>query len=123
MPELPDITVYVEALAIACGRRSAWSEPASPSRSCFARSTRPLRRRKEKLVKGVRRMGKRIVLELEDDLLLVIHLMIAGRLRWLPAGAKVPGKIGLAAFDFSNGTPDSHRSRLEAAGLALARPR
>src|ERR1700737_2521784 len=49
-------------------------------------------------------MGKRIVVELEDDLFLVIHLMIAGRLRWVPAGAKVPGKIGLAAFDFTNGT-------------------
>jgi len=49
-------------------------------------------------------MGKRIVVELEDDLFLVIHLMIAGRLRWVPAGAKVPGKIGLAAFDFPNGT-------------------
>jgi formamidopyrimidine-DNA glycosylase len=49
-------------------------------------------------------MGKRIVLELEDDLFLVIHLMIAGRLRWVPAGTKVPGKIGLAAFDFPNGT-------------------
>jgi formamidopyrimidine-DNA glycosylase len=49
-------------------------------------------------------MGKRIVLEIEDDLFLVIHLMIAGRLRWVPAGGKVPGKIGLAAFDFTNGT-------------------
>jgi formamidopyrimidine-DNA glycosylase len=49
-------------------------------------------------------MGKRIVLELEDDLFLVIHLMIAGRLRWVPAGAKVPGKVGLAAFDFPSGT-------------------
>jgi formamidopyrimidine-DNA glycosylase len=49
-------------------------------------------------------MGKRIVLEMEDDLFLVIHLMIAGRLRWVPAGTKVPGKIGLAAFDFPNGT-------------------
>jgi formamidopyrimidine-DNA glycosylase len=49
-------------------------------------------------------MGKRIVLALEDDLFLVIHLMIAGRLRWVPSGGKVPGKIGLAAFDFPNGT-------------------
>jgi formamidopyrimidine-DNA glycosylase len=57
-----------------------------------------------KRVTGLRRMGKRIVLELEDDLFLVIHLMIAGRLRWVPAGGKVPGKIGLAAFDFPNGT-------------------
>jgi len=49
-------------------------------------------------------MGKRIVLELEDDLFLVIHLMIAGRLRWVASGSKVPGKLGLAAFDFPNGT-------------------
>jgi len=49
-------------------------------------------------------MGKRIVLELQDDLFLVIHLMIAGRLRWVTAGGKMPGRIGLAAFDFANGT-------------------
>ncbi|MCU1245990.1 MAG: DNA-formamidopyrimidine glycosylase, partial [Acidobacteria bacterium] len=57
-----------------------------------------------KRVLGVRRMGKRIVFALEDDLFIVIHLMIAGRFRWLAAGAKVPGKLGLAALDFSNGT-------------------
>jgi formamidopyrimidine-DNA glycosylase len=49
-------------------------------------------------------MGKRIVIALEDELFLVIHLMIAGRLRWVPTGGKVPGKIGLAAFDFTDGT-------------------
>ena len=49
-------------------------------------------------------MGKRIVIALEGDLFLVIHLMIAGRLHWKAAGAKVPGKVGLAAFDFSTGT-------------------
>ena len=53
---------------------------------------------------GLRRMGKRLVLELEDDLFLVIHLMIAGRFRWKERGAPITGKIGLAAFDFSNGT-------------------
>ena len=52
----------------------------------------------------MRRVGKRIVIALEGDLFLVIHLMIAGRLHWKPAGAKVPGKVGLAAFDFSTGT-------------------
>jgi formamidopyrimidine-DNA glycosylase len=55
-------------------------------------------------VVGVHRIGKRIALDLDGDLHLVVHLMIAGRLRWLPAGAKVPGKVGLAAFDFSTGT-------------------
>ena len=53
---------------------------------------------------GVTRLGKRIVIALEGDLFLVIHLMIAGRFKWLPAGAKIPGKLGLAAFDFPNGT-------------------
>ncbi|HEU5194624.1 MAG TPA: DNA-formamidopyrimidine glycosylase family protein, partial [Methylomirabilota bacterium] len=57
-----------------------------------------------KRVTGLRRIGKRIVLAFEDDLFLVIHLMIAGRLHWKGAGAKPPGKIGLAAFDFSTGT-------------------
>lgn len=52
----------------------------------------------------LRRMGKRLVLGLDDDLFIVIHLMIAGRLRWAAAGAKAPGKIGLAALDFENGT-------------------
>ena len=49
-------------------------------------------------------MGKRLIFELEDDLFLVIHLMIAGRFRWKEHGAPITGKIGLAAFDFSNGT-------------------
>jgi formamidopyrimidine-DNA glycosylase len=55
-------------------------------------------------VVGIRRLGKRIVIALEGDLFIVIHLMIAGRFRWLPPNAKVPGKVGLAAFDFPNGT-------------------
>ena len=55
-------------------------------------------------VTGLRRLGKRIVLALEGDLFLVLHLMIAGRLRWLASGAKLPGKLTLAAFDFPNGT-------------------
>jgi formamidopyrimidine-DNA glycosylase len=55
-------------------------------------------------VKALRRLGKRIVVGLEGDLFLVIHLMIAGRLRWKERGAKVPGKVGLAAFDFASGT-------------------
>jgi formamidopyrimidine-DNA glycosylase len=57
-----------------------------------------------KKVTSVRRLGKRIVLGFENDLFLVIHLMIAGRFKWLAPGAKMPGKIGLAAFDFDNGT-------------------
>jgi formamidopyrimidine-DNA glycosylase len=57
-----------------------------------------------KRVTEVRRLGKRIVIGLESDLFIIIHLMIAGRFKWLPSGAKMPGKLGLAAFDFPNGT-------------------
>ena len=57
-----------------------------------------------KKVVSLRRIGKRIVIGLEDDLFIVIHLMIAGRFKWLAVGAKVPGKVGLAAFDFDSGT-------------------
>jgi formamidopyrimidine-DNA glycosylase len=55
-------------------------------------------------VVGLRRLGKRIVIELEEDLFLVMHLMVAGRLRWRDRGAKVPAKVGLGALDFPNGT-------------------
>ena len=103
MPELPDITVYIEALqSHVVSQRLERTRIAKPF---LLRSfDPPIAAAEGKLVKGVRRMGKRIVLELEDDLFLVIHLMIAGRLRWLSAGSKVPGKIGLAAFDFSSGS-------------------
>ncbi len=103
MPELPDITVYIEALASRIvGQPLERTRIAKPF---LLRSVDPPMSAAEgKRVIGVRRMGKRIVLEMEDDLFLVIHLMIAGRLRWLPAGGKVPGKIGLAAFDFPNGS-------------------
>ena len=103
MPELPDITVYIEAL-----QSRLVGQPLERTRipkPFLLRSVHPpISAANGKRVLGVRRMGKRIVLELEDDLFLVIHLMIAGRLRWVPAGGKVPGKIGLAAFDFPNGT-------------------
>ncbi len=103
MPELPDITVYIEALASrVVGQLFERTRIAKPF---LLRSVDPpMSAADGKRVTGLRRMGKRIVLELEDDLFLVIHLMIAGRLRWVPAGGKVPGKIGLAAFDFPNGT-------------------
>ena len=103
MPELPDITVYIEALASrVVGQPLERIRIAKPF---LLRSVDPpISAAEGKRVTGLRRMGKRIVLELEEDLFLVIHLMIAGRLKWLPAGGKVPGKIGLAAFDFPNGT-------------------
>jgi formamidopyrimidine-DNA glycosylase len=103
MPELPDITVYIEALASRIAGQTL--ERVRIAKPFLLRSVDPpISSANGKRVVGIRRMGKRIVLELEDDLFLVIHLMIAGRLRWLPAGAKVPGKLGLAAFDFPNGT-------------------
>src|SRR2546423_15592621 len=103
MPELPDITVYIEALeARIVGQPLERIRIAKPF---LLRSVEPpISSANGKKVVGVRRIGKRIGIELEDDRFLVIHLMIAGRLRWVPAGAKVPGKLGLAAFDFSNGT-------------------
>jgi len=103
MPELPDITVYIEALeSRIVGQPLERTRIAKPF---LLRSVDPpISAANGKRVLGVRRMGKRIVLELEDNLFIVIHLMIAGRLRWVPTGGKVPGKIGLAAFDFHNGT-------------------
>jgi formamidopyrimidine-DNA glycosylase len=64
----------------------------------------PIRDVEGKAVREVRRIGKRIAIGLDDDLWIVIHLMIAGRFRWLKPGAKIPGRLGLAAFDFENGT-------------------
>ena len=103
MPELPDITVYLEALqARVAGARLERVRLASPF---VLRSVDPpISEAHGRAVAGVRRLGKRIVIALEGDLYLSIHLMIAGRLHWKAAGAKVPGKIGLAAFDFSTGT-------------------
>ena len=103
MPELPDVAVYIEALeARIAGETLQRIRLASPF---LLRSVDPpvndvLNRR----VIGLRRLGKRIVIGLEGDRYVVLHLMIAGRLHWKPAGAKLPGKIGLAAFDFSSGT-------------------
>ncbi len=103
MPELPDIVVYIEALeSRVVGQRLDRARIAKPF---LLRSfDPPISAAEGKTVTGLRRMGKRIVLELQDDLFLVIHLMIAGRLRWQESGARVPGKIGLAAFDFPHGT-------------------
>jgi formamidopyrimidine-DNA glycosylase len=103
VPELPDVVVYLEALERRIlGRRLEGVRLASP----FVLRTvdPPVSALAGRRVLFLRRMGKRLVLELEDDLFVVIHLMIAGRLRWAAAGAKPPGKIGLAAFDFHTGT-------------------
>jgi formamidopyrimidine-DNA glycosylase len=103
VPELPDITVYIEALDARI--RGATLERVRLASPFVLRSFDPsISDAHGRVVTGLRRVGKRIVIALEGDLFLVIHLMIAGRLHWKPAGAKVPGKVGLAAFDFSTGT-------------------
>jgi len=102
VPELPDVVVYLEALERRIlGRRLDGVRLTSP----FVLRTvdPPLSAVAGRRVKALRRMGKRLVLGLDDDLFIVIHLMIAGRLRWAAVGAKAPGKIGLAALDFENG--------------------
>ena len=103
VPELPDITIYLEALeARILGRTLEKVRLASPF---LLRTVEPSPSDVTgKRVSGLRRLGKRIAIELEGGLFLVLHLMIAGRLKWLPKGAKVPGKVGLAAFDFDSGT-------------------
>jgi len=103
VPELPDITVYIEALDARI--RGATLERVRLASPFVLRSFDPsISDAHGRVVTGLRRVGKRIVIALEGDLSLVIHLMIAGRIHWKPAGAKVPGKVGLAAFDFSTGT-------------------
>ena len=103
MPELPDIVVYVERLAARIvGTPIVRVRLASPF---LLRSVEPpLAAVDGRIVRGVLRLGKRVVIELEDEFFLVIHLMVAGRLHWRDAGARIPGKLGLAAFDFALGT-------------------
>ena len=103
MPELPDITVYIEALETRIlGGTLERVRLASPF---LLRSIDPpLTAANGKEVRALRRVGKRIAIGLEDDLWLVLHLMIAGRLHWRDRGAKLARKNTPAAFDFSNGT-------------------
>jgi formamidopyrimidine-DNA glycosylase len=102
MPELPDVTVYLEALERhVVGRPLEHIRIASPF--VLRSYDPPIDAAAGKTVKAVRRIGKRIVIELDDDLFLVLHLMIAGRLRWRPASQKsVAGTV--ASFHFSHGT-------------------
>ena len=103
MPELPDVTVYVERLAAKVGGdvlvRLRLSNP-----FLLRTALPPVGDAEGRRVTGVERLGKRIVIALEGELFLVLHLMIAGRLRWLAAGAKPPGRSALAAFEFGGGT-------------------
>ncbi|RQP24253.1 Fpg/Nei family DNA glycosylase [Piscinibacter terrae] len=103
MPELPDITVYVERLD-AKVRGDTLKRVRILNPFLLRTAVPPISSAEGKKVLGIERLGKRIVLALEGGLFLVIHLMIAGRLRWLAAGAKPPGKISLATFEFEGGT-------------------
>jgi formamidopyrimidine-DNA glycosylase len=103
MPELPDISAYLTALRTRIvGQRLETVRLASPF---LLRTVQPsLQAIDRHSVRSVGRIGKRIVLEFENDIWLVIHLMIAGRLHWRPPGAKLGGRNSLAAFDFPNGS-------------------
>ncbi len=98
---MPDIEVYTDAL-----RQRVDGEALERIRLAnpfLLRSVDPpISEAEGKKVEGVRRLGKRIVLALEGELFLVLHLMVAGRLKWLALGAPVPKRSGLAAFDFSS---------------------
>lgn len=103
MPELPDLVIYQERLQSLTERTTLHRlRLASP----FVLRTvdPPLSELADRGVRGVRRLGKRLVLALEGDLYAILHLMIAGRLHWKKANAAIPKGRGLAAFDFSTGT-------------------
>ncbi len=103
MPELPDITVYIEALEERVrGRRLQKIRLASPF--LLRTAVPPIKAAEGRAVTEIRRLGKRIAFGLEGDLWLVLHLMIAGRLHWKEAGAPLKGRVALAAFDFAEGT-------------------
>lgn len=103
MPELPDVELYVAHL-----RRLVVGQPLEGARVTSPFLVRsfdpPLRQVEGKRLEGVRRLGKRVVFDFEADLHLVLHLMIAGRLRWRGRAVKVPAKVGLAALDFPTGS-------------------
>jgi formamidopyrimidine-DNA glycosylase len=103
MPELPDVTVYVERLrALTIGRPLEAIRIASPF---VLRTVSPSPGElRGSSIASVERLGKRIIVGVDGDRYIVIHLMIAGRLRWKPRGERLPAKVGLAAFDFPHGT-------------------
>ncbi|MEQ9072968.1 MAG: DNA-formamidopyrimidine glycosylase family protein [Sandaracinaceae bacterium] len=104
MPELPDVQLYIDAIAErTVGTKLEKIRLASPF---LLRSVEPsIDEVVGRKVKGLRRIGKRIVFELTRDHFVVIHLMVAGRFKWdEKPGAKIPGRVGLAGFDFERGT-------------------
>jgi formamidopyrimidine-DNA glycosylase len=103
MPELPDVVVYIEAIEERV-LHQILKRVRLASPFLLRTVDPPIREAEGQRVLRLRRIGKRIVLEIEGSLFLAIHLMIAGRLRWEAAAAKIPGRLGLAAFDFEPGT-------------------
>jgi formamidopyrimidine-DNA glycosylase len=103
VPELPDVELYLAALRPrVLGHAVQRTRVASPF---FVRTfDPPLTAIEGRTIMSLARLGKRLVFGFEDDLFAVVHLMIAGRLRWLEPGAPIPAKLGLAAFDFSHAT-------------------
>jgi len=102
MPELPDITIYLEALERrALGQTLQRVRVANPFLLCTARP--PIQAIEGQRVVALRRLGKRIVFGFEPDLWLILHLMIAGRLHWRAAGTKGAGRASLASFEFAGG--------------------
>ena len=124
MPELPDINIYLEALdRFVVGHNI--EKIRITGISLLGSYDPPIDVSHGKTVTGLRRLGKRIVFELEDDLFLVLHLMISGRLRWKDKGVAIPKKVGLAAFDFPDGsillTEQSTKKRATPASRARRR--
>jgi len=103
MPELPDVVVYLEALErLIVGETLQKIRVVSPS--VLRTYDPPLSAVEGRAVDGLRRIGKRIVWDLGDELFVIIHLMVAGRFAWTAPGAAIPRKVGLAAFDFEQGS-------------------
>jgi formamidopyrimidine-DNA glycosylase len=104
LPELPDVTAYIAALEPRILGRPLERVRLRPNAFVLRNADPALASVDGRIVRELRRIGKRIAIGLEGDLWLVIHLMIAGRLHWRPAGATLAGRNALAAFDFPDGT-------------------
>ena len=103
MPEYPDITIYIERIEdFVLDQKLDQLRVANPF--LVRTFTPPIKSINGLRLQGLERIGKRIVFSFEDEHYLVLHLMISGRLQWEGVGKKIPGKRGLAAFDFESGT-------------------
>src|SRR5882672_4884844 len=123
MPELPDLTVYIEQLSERIlGQVLLGIRLANPF---LLRSVDPpIEELAGRRARSLALLGKRIVIGLDGELFLLLHLMISGRLHWKDAGAKIPGRVGLAAFDFESGSLIlTEASRKRRASLHLVRGR